>query len=289
MKLTVSLAKKLYRLTEGETMPRSQLQGELVAQLLEEGVLSRRCSGSRQSFYCPRAAALHHFLMNQLGIDDLSAFIETAARPGLRRAEAVQIASDSKLKTIRTFKGFLVNCTQPLATTLNAAPFLISPMPGAFTYIYDFERFIPEPDCTIIGVENGENFRYLERQHGLFPAGKLLFVSRYPQSGDLIQWLQGIPNRYLHFGDFDFAGINIYLHEFKKQLGARAQFFVPDDIEALFCRYGNRSLYDRQLSRKPARGDLPEAALENLWDLICRQRKGLEQEVLIAVRDADQL
>ena len=85
----------------------------------------------------------------------------------------------------------------------------------------------------------------------------------------------------------DFAGINIYLHEFKKQLGTRAQFFVPDDIEALFCRYGNRSLYDRQFSRKPARGDLAEAALENLWDLICRQRKGLEQEVLIAERDAD--
>ena len=135
MKLTVSLAKKLFRLTEGETLPRSQLQGDLVAQLL-------------------------HFLSNQLGIDDLSAFIETATRPGLRRAEAVQIASDSKLKNIRTFKGFLVNCTKPLATTLNGAPFLISPTSGAFTYIYDFERFIPESDCIIVGVENGENFRF---------------------------------------------------------------------------------------------------------------------------------
>ena len=48
---------------------------------------------------------------------------------------------------------------------------------------------------------------------------KILFVCRYPQSNDLIKWLQSIPNRYLHFGDLDFAGINIYLNEFKKYLG----------------------------------------------------------------------
>jgi len=35
-----------------------------------------------------------------------------------------------------------------------------------------------------------------------------LFVSRYPQtqSKDLLNWLQSIPNPYLHFGDFDLTG-----------------------------------------------------------------------------------
>lgn len=288
MKLTIGLAKKLLHLSEGKTVPRSQLQGDLVEHLLEDGVLNRRSNGSRQLFYCPNKDYLQHFLSNHLGINDLATFVVAASQPELKRSEAAQISSDSKLKNIRTFKGFLVNCTQPIAATLDAAPFLISPTPGAFTYIYDFERFIPELDCTIVGVENGENFRYLEQQQGLFPSGNLLFVSRYPQSGDLIQWLQSIPNRYLHFGDFDFAGINIYLHEFKKHLGSRAQFFVPDNIESLFASYGNRSLYDRQLSRQPAWDDLPEAALKNLLNLICRQRKGLEQEVLIALQDANQ-
>ncbi|MCA6071324.1 MAG: hypothetical protein LE168_02900 [Endomicrobium sp.] len=60
-----------------------------------------------------------------------------------------------------------------------------------------------------------------------------LFVSRYPQnqSKDLIKWLQSIPNNYLHFGDFDFAGIGIYLNEYKKYLTDKAMFLIPENIE----------------------------------------------------------
>jgi len=150
-----------------------------------------------------------------------------------------------------------------------------------FTYIYDFEQFIPAAEIVIVGVENGENFRYIERQEKLFPLENTLFVSRYPQSGDLLRWLQTIPNRYLHFGDFDFAGINIYLNEFKPWIGSRASFFVPDGIEKLIQDYGSRELYDRQCQAAPQRSRLQEPQLEQLWDLISRHRKGLEQEVLI--------
>jgi hypothetical protein len=281
MKLTVSLAKKLFSLTMGGFLPRSQVRQTLVDRMLDEGVLSLRTRGTRQSIYCQDPDALHSFLKNHLGINDLPLFIETASREDLLRSEAVHVASDSKLKAIRSFKGFLVNCDQPLDTRLNAVPFLISPVPGAFIYIYDFERFVPAVDITIVGVENGENFRYLERQQGIFPFEKRLFVSRYPQSGDLIQWLRSIPNRYVHFGDFDFAGINIYMHEFKRFLDDRAEFFVPHGIEALFRNYGNRNLYDRQLRSMPERMKLKEPGLEKVWDLICREKKGVEQEVLL--------
>ena len=281
MKLPIGIARKLFRLAAGEFLPHSQMKSRLVDRLLEERVLSLRSHGSHQSLYCQNATALYHFLRNQLGINDLNAFIEALSQEELLRAEAVRVASDSKLKAIRTFKGFLVNCTQPIETTLNGAPFLVSPLVGAFTYIYDYERFVPVANCTIVGVENGENFRYLERQQGLFPYEKLLFVSRYPQSGDLVQWLKSIPNHYIHFGDFDFAGINIYLHEFKKILGCRAEFFVPDGIKKLFQNYGNRALYDRQLRTIPARSALQEPGLEKVWDLICKEKKGVEQEVLV--------
>ena len=58
----------------------------------------------------------------------------------------------------------------------------------------------------------------------------VLFVSRYPQSADLREWLIKIPNRYIHFGDFDLAGICIYQSEFYKFLGDRAGFLIPEDI-----------------------------------------------------------
>ncbi len=281
MKLSAGLAKRLLRITSGECVPRSQLRHAIVEQMVEEGVLSVRSNGTRQSIYCRDAASVHHYLKNQFGVGDLNLFIDTVTSADPLRSDAVRAASDSKAKTIRSFKGFLINCCRPLEACLNGVPLHISPVPGTFTYLYDFEHFVPAEDVTIVGVENGENFRYVERQEKLFPVEKVLFVSRYPQSGDLIQWLKTIPNRYLHFGDFDFAGINIYLNEFKKHLGKRADFFVPDNIAELFHNYGNRALYDRQCRTAPHRSCLQEPALERLWDLITTEKKGLEQEVLI--------
>ena len=66
----------------------------------------------------------------------------------------------------------------------------------------------------VVGVENGENFCRIRSQKYLFGDNKVLFVSRYPQSADLREWLIKIPNRYIHFGDFDLAGICIYQSEF---------------------------------------------------------------------------
>lgn len=284
MKLPIGLAKKLLRLTQGDSLPRSQVQYAIVDRMVEEGVLFVRSQGTRQSIYCRDATGVHRYLKNQLGVNDLSLFVGTVTAVDLLRSDAVRVASDSKIKTIRSFKGFLVNCCRPLEASLNGVPLQIVPVPGTFTYLYDFEHFVPAEEIVIVGVENGENFRYIERQEKFFPVEKALFVSRYPQSGDLLRWLQTIPNRYLHFGDFDLAGINIYLNEFKQHLGARAEFFVPDDIVDLFYNYGNRDLYDRQCKMAPQRSRLQEPALERLWDLICAEKKGLEQEVLIAAK-----
>lgn len=76
-------------------------------------------------------------------------------------------------------------------------------------------------------IEDPSNFRHLQKQRKLFGDIHPLFVSRCPQSKDLIKWLQTIPNRYLHFGDFDFAGLNIYINEFKKHLHDIASFYLP--------------------------------------------------------------
>lgn len=281
MKLSTALARKLLRLTQGESLPRGQLRHPVVERMLEEGVLLIRSRGTRQTVYCRNEVGVYRYLENQFGINDLPRFVETIAESNLLRSDLVRTASDSKLKVLRSFRGFLINCFRPLEASLNGAPLQIIPTPGVFTYIHDFEKFIPAEDVTVVGVENGENFRYIERQQQLFPFEKVLFVSRYPQSGDMVQWLQGITNRYVHFGDFDFSGINIYLNEFKPWLGSRASFFVPDGVEKLIRDFGNRELYDRQFKSAPSRSCLRELELERLWDLISAEKKGLEQEILI--------
>ena len=126
----------------------------------------------------------------------------------------------------------------------------------------------------------------------------ILFVSRYPQSGDLVAWLKSIPNRYLHFGDFDLAGISIFLTEFRIPIdgtpdsGGRTEFFIPDWIEELLEkgspeRYQNQierfqTLVERLLSLAPH-----DSRLHRLVSLIHTHRRGYDQEGLLPPQPGD--
>ena len=156
----------------------------------------------------------------------------------------------------------------------------LRPLAGSFHFIYDFENFIPDSECVIVGIENPENFRYIEKQKYLFKDIKPIFISRYPQSqhADVIRWLKAIPNHYLHFGDYDLASVNIYLNEFKKHIPEKSNFFLPDNIEELISKYGNYNRYDHQKLYIDT-GDIQEEAIIKLINIIHKHKKGLDQEI----------
>jgi hypothetical protein len=281
MKLSLSIAEKLLLMTNGERIPYSQLKNEVINELISDGVLYKH--GKQKSvIQLIDNKSFNIILQTRFGISDLNFYIETLKKVNPIRSELVESSSNSKLKTIRTFKGFLVNSYLPINAFLNGESIIIKPNEGLFQFIHDFENFIPKSDVTIIGIENPENFRQIVRQQYLFQDLKPLFVSRYPQnqSKDLIKWLQTIPNSYLHFGDFDFAGINIYLNEFKKKLGDKATFFVPEDTENKIIKFGNRKLYDVQSYTLDSSVVL-ENNLQNLISILHKHKKGLEQEIFI--------
>jgi hypothetical protein len=97
----------------------------------------------------------------------------------------------------------------------------------------------------------------------------------------VLQWLKSINNPYLHFGDFDIEGINIYLREFKQHLKERATFFIPPNIENLLHQKGNRTLYNQQIDRMIDSSSIKEKEIIELLNIIHKHKKGLEQEVLI--------
>lgn len=216
---------------------------------------------------------------------------------GTFRSELVAKVGNSKYKKVRTFRGFLVDCYAPIEATLNHRPFLLNPQEGSSVFINTPETFdIPE-DVIVVGMENAENFMQIRRQKYLFDALSLgnndnsdklsgeycmerrfLFVSRYPQESltDLRAWLMRIPNRYVHFGDFDLAGIHIYLTEFYAYLGDRASFLIPSDIKERLAD-GNAALYDRQYARFKNM-EITDKRLLPLVDMIHQYHKGYEQE-----------
>lgn len=281
MNLTFSIAQKLLFLQNGEKIPFSKMKHAAIDAMLDNGILKKQIQGrSKALIYLDNKNSLTAYLQNHFGIEDLETYIAFAKKEDISRAEAIKISSNSKLKSIRTFKGFLINSYESIECKLNNQPSIIQPAEGTFTFIYDYENFIPPADVTIVGIENPENFRHIQNQQKLFKNIRPLFVSRYPQNKDLIKWLISIPNHYLHFGDFDFAGLNIYWNEYKKHLHERAKFFLPSRIEELISKNGNRYNYDNQTLQINTKA-IDEKNVLTLIALIEKYKKGLEQEILV--------
>lgn len=281
MKIPIHIAEKLILLSQGKIIPSSMAKHSSIVNMVSEGIIEQ--SGRIQKkLFIKNSEPLFLYLQNKYGINDLNRYIEVSQQEIVQRNDLVAISSDSKLKRVRTFKGFLINSYQPVQAKLNDKSVTFNFTNGAFQFIYDFANFIPAENITIVGIENPENFRWIEEQKYLFRDIQPLFISRYPQnqSKDLIKWIQSVPNNYLHFGDFDFAGIGIYLNEFKKHLNEKATFFVPNNLEEILSFNGNRNLYNEQKINFNLEA-IKEEKLLKLIKMIHQYKKGLEQEVFI--------
>lgn len=281
MIIPTHIATKLLSLLEGESVAFSQAKHHVVQDLLNEGIIETQ-GRIKKKLVLTNRNALELYLQNRYGINDIKNYIEIDENENLTRKDLIAVSSNSKLKKVRTFKGFLINCYEPISAVINNKPITISPTEGMFQFVYDFESFCLDQNTTVVGIENPENFRFLEYQKHLFTDIKPVFVCRYPQnqSKDLLAWLKKIPNKYVHFGDFDLAGIGIYINEYKTYLGDKATFYSPRNIEELIINHGNRSIYNTQKINFNI-NLIKEDSLLELIKIIHKYRKGLEQEILI--------
>ncbi|MGO2294656.1 DUF7281 domain-containing protein [Psychroflexus halocasei] len=281
MKLTLRIAKILVQLIDGDSIPASSAKSKLIDELVFENILLRK-GKHRKTIELLDETALHFYLANQLQINSIEDYISALENENSSRADFVKITSDSKDSKERVFKGFLINSYETIKATINHKEFIIQPQEGSFIFISDYENFkIPE-EVTVIGVENAMNFNQIREQQYLFADLTPLFVSRYPQNQnkDFIKWINSIPNNYLHFGDFDLAGIGIYLNEYKKHLGEKASFFIPEQIDEFIRSHGNRKRFDLQKQNFKLK-EIAEEELLALIEIIQQEQKGLDQEFFI--------
>lgn len=276
----MAISASIQALMAGEQVAGSRISNKLLEELLAEGLLLVNSRGSRKSYRARDAEALKRFLIDK---DEDYRILEVDASDS--RASMAKETGNSKLMMLRSCPGFLINSYENIECLLNGKPFLVNPQEGSFIFISDWEQFSIPEDVVVIGVENMENFRMIRKQrvffekylitHGL--SKKVIFVSRYPQSTDLRKWLCTIPNHYLHFGDFDLAGINIFLSEFQQFIGKeRSSYLIPNDVESRL-KSGSRKRYDEQYCRyKDIKSDICE--LQQLIDIINRERKAYDQE-----------
>lgn len=278
MQISKTLISALLQLVNGESIAASSLRRDIAEAILGEGLITVRSKGSRRTFSAIDKHALRNFLASKYEeLRDLEGALSLCE--GLaNRADQASMSGNSKLVMVRSCPGFPVNSYVPIHCELNKEEFIVNPKCGSFLFVSDWGSFTIPKDVIIVGIENMENFRKIRQQKYLFDSigENLLFVSRYPQSTDLRLWLESIPNQYIHFGDFDLAGIHIFLTEFHKFLGGRSSFFIPDDIEKRL-KYGSSTRYNDQYYRfSGISTDISE--LQSLIDMINRYHRCYDQE-----------
>ena len=284
MKISKTLINTLLQLMDGESVASSTLRKDFAETLLSEGLLTVQTHGSRRAFRAIDAIALKNFL--QTHYEELRTIGDRNLDSYETRFEQAAETGNSKLVMIRSCPGFPVNSYEPITCSLFGNDFVINPPDGSFVFIDTWQQFYIPEDVVVVGIENMENFRMIRHQRELFASvlsdTPLLFVSRYPQSKDLRKWLLTIPNRYVHFGDFDLAGINIFLTEFQQFLGARSSLLIPSDIERRL-QIGSQERYNSQLSRfRDLKCD--DNKIQTVIDLINKYHRCYDQEGYIKKR-----
>lgn len=282
----MAISASIQALMAGEQVAGSKLNGNLLSELIAEGLLLVIARGSRKSYRARDIEALKRYL-----IDKDESFRMLEANAADSRASMAAETGNSKLVSVRSCPGFPINSYEPIECSLHGKPFMVNPQEGSFLFVTDWETFVIPGEVIVMSIENMENFRMIRQQRSFFEdylkahgmSGKILFVSRYPQSLDLRKWLTSIPNHYIHFGDYDLAGINIFLSEFQQYIGKnRSSFLIPDDIE-LRLKSGSKSRYDEQYNRfKDMKSDSQE--IQHLIELIHQERKGYDQEGYIGIK-----
>jgi hypothetical protein len=286
MKLTLSFARLLKQLMEGQSVNYGSFQGRsrsALEQFVNDGVLDIEFVGTQQKkVSCTNTQNLVSYLHHKFEISDLDVYISFLEQEDTERSDAVKAASNSKHKNTKVFSGFLINAYEEITCTLQGESITVKPKPGTFTFIYDYENFRIPADITVVGVEGHENFREIERQLYLFKNIKPLFVWRYQNSNAIADWLKLIPNQYLHFGDFDPKGIHIYGSEFRNKVGKdRCRFLIPDHLESLISAYGEKELFEKQIDYLNQIDNDQYAEVVEVVNLLKKFRKGLAQEILI--------
>lgn len=289
MKPSKSLVRDLISLIEGGHVPYSSFNNEMRECLHREKMILYHVKGSFKKISAINPDALKEFLDNNFdGFSDLYKLQVLLDDPTSIRADFAEHSVNSKTKNVKTCPGFPVNTIYPLKTILNKKELIIDPEDGTFLYITDWQNFIIPEDVIVIGIENMENFRLVRKQRDFFykyheksfdiKEPRILFVSRYPVSNNLVDWLASIPNPYIHFhfGDLDPEGIKIFQSPFKKAIRERTTFLIPDDIEERL-KHGSKERYDYQFSNNIDL-DTSDPVIKHLLDLMHKYRRCYDQE-----------
>ena len=220
---------------------------------------------------------LKNFGYNIASVEEIERYIEEIFENKPSRDTIQEWRNDSKAINSPSLKGLYVSSLHVTKIKLNSEVISILPTDGIGYFLFHTETIELFPDTVIIGVENYQVIWFAKRYKEFFNMQNSIFVVINPY---MLEWISGVENQYIHFGDYDLAGINIYLNKVfpKLQDANKASMFIPDNIAFLIEKHGDTALYEKQKQYTNLLTD--DVKILDLINSIKYYKKAIEQEGL---------
>jgi len=215
------------------------------------------------------------------GIHNLEEYINVLKNKNIDRDEIASKGFSTKLIKTSPKEGIYINAPSQVIIKINNTDINVCLPSGTALFIRSNASIEIPDDVIIVGVENFTNIIKAPNQKKLFEKyGKVVFMERGKM---LKKILRKSNNKYIHYGDIDLAGVDIYQNEYYPIVKERGDFFLPcDDIEELFKKYrGIPDLYNNQIERYKNIKGINEK-MEKIISAIHKYKVGIEQEVFIS-------
>lgn len=129
----------------------------------------------------------------------------------------------------------------------------------------------------LLTIENWESFLLADYVAASQPVMVVYLGGNVPETIiNALKTLTRPPERILHFGDYDWEGLYIF-QRLQKEM-PEAILYIPNNIEELFKKFGNRKLVEKQ--RLIAGFDMENRQCLPVVKLIQETNHGLEQEIV---------
>jgi len=280
MKLNLKDAEVLLLIYQGNVLRKSAF-GKGSKKILDEmisfgALMQKQITKNSYEISLGRKESFNGYLSSYLHIMKLNDYIKALKLHNPSRSELSKLGVSTKLKSTNPKSGIHINSPDALIIAINDEEVTLSYPKGCALFVHKDNNIAFAEDVLIVGVENFENISGRLKKRDIFPEEKILFIERNKVLQNL---LAEVPNRYLHFGDIDLAGISIYQNEYEPIVKDRGCFFIPENIDLLLKR-GIADTYFKQEKKYSSLAGNTDV-MQTLIERIRAHKKIIEQEFFL--------
>ncbi|MDF1883603.1 hypothetical protein JHD49_06600 [Sulfurimonas sp. SAG-AH-194-C21] len=227
------------------------------------------------------AEAIFNFLKNNnyniSSIEDIDSYIQEIFETKSARDTIQKWHNSSKTKESKSLEGLYVSSLEKIDIKLDEKIVSIIPNNGLGYFLFYTQKVELFESTIILGVENYQVVWFAQKYKQFFDTKNILFVVINPY---MLEWISSLENEYIHFGDYDLAGINIYLNKIvpRLQKSKKYSMFIPPNIDTLIKEHGDCELYEKQKQYQSLY--TKDEQINSLISSINHYKKSIEQEGL---------